>query len=40
MFRDEVALVYQQIQDSICEGLQIADGKAKFEEELWQRLIT
>ncbi len=37
MFRDEVALAYQAIQDSICEGLVLADGKAKFEEELWQR---
>ena len=37
MFREEVALAYQEIQDSICEGLAIADGKAKFEEELWQR---
>jgi len=37
MFREEVALAYQQIQDSICEGLVQADGKAKFEEELWER---
>lgn len=37
MFRDEVAAAYQQIQDSICEGLVQADGKAKFEEELWER---
>ncbi|MFI5453148.1 oxygen-dependent coproporphyrinogen oxidase [Pedobacter sp. UC225_61] len=37
MFRDEVAAAYQHIQDSICEGLVQADGKAKFEEELWQR---
>ncbi|TCC90458.1 oxygen-dependent coproporphyrinogen oxidase [Pedobacter frigiditerrae] len=37
MFRDEVALAYQEIQDSICEGLVQADGKAKFLEELWQR---
>lgn len=37
MFREEVAVAYQEIQDSICEGLQLADGKAKFEEELWQR---
>ncbi|MFD0941291.1 oxygen-dependent coproporphyrinogen oxidase [Pedobacter boryungensis] len=37
MFRDEVAAAYQNIQDSICEGLVQADGKAKFEEELWQR---
>ncbi|RZL49630.1 MAG: oxygen-dependent coproporphyrinogen oxidase [Pedobacter sp.] len=37
MFRDEVALAYQEIQNSICNGLTQADGKAKFEEELWQR---
>ena len=37
MFRDEVALAYQEIQDSICEGLVLSDGKVKFEEELWQR---
>lgn len=37
MFRDEVAVAYQQIQDSICAGLVQADGKAKFEEERWQR---
>ncbi|RYG19745.1 MAG: oxygen-dependent coproporphyrinogen oxidase [Chitinophagaceae bacterium] len=37
MFRDEVAAAYQHIQDQICEGLAQADGKAKFEEELWQR---
>ena len=37
MFRDEVAAAYQQIQDSICEGLVQADGKAKFEQELWER---
>jgi coproporphyrinogen III oxidase len=37
MFRDEVAAAYQHIQDSICEGLVQADGKAKFEEEVWQR---
>lgn len=37
MFREEVALAYQEIQDSICEGLALTDGKAKFEEELWQR---
>ncbi len=34
MFRDEVAAAYQQIQDSICEGLVQADGKANFEEDL------
>jgi len=37
MFRDEVAKAYQHIQDQICTGLAQADGKASFEEELWQR---
>lgn len=37
MFRDEVAAAYKHIQDQICEGLVEADGKAKFEEELWER---
>lgn len=37
MFRDEVAKAYQIIQDEICEGLEIADGKAKFEQEIWSR---
>ena len=37
MFKDKVADAYKQIQDSICSGLQIADGKAIFEEELWER---
>lgn len=37
MFKDKVAEAYKQIQDSICKGLEIADGKAVFEEELWER---
>lgn len=37
MFKDKVAEAYRQIQDSICKGLEIADGKALFEEELWER---
>jgi coproporphyrinogen III oxidase len=37
MFRDEVAAAYQEIQDRICEGLVQADGKAQFEEEIWER---
>ncbi|HTM97728.1 MAG TPA: oxygen-dependent coproporphyrinogen oxidase [Pedobacter sp.] len=37
MFRDKVTAAYQQIQDHICNGLAQADGKAKFEEELWSR---
>ena len=37
MFRDEVEAAYRHIQDQICIGLAEADGKAKFEEEIWQR---
>lgn len=37
MFRDKVATAYKQIQDSICAGLEIADGKGTFQEELWER---
>lgn len=32
-----IAEAYQQIQDEICAGLEIADGVGKFEEEKWQR---
>ena len=37
MFKEKVAERYKQIQDEICRGLEIADGKGKFEEELWER---
>ena len=37
IFKEEVAARYRQIQDEICKGLEIADGKGKFEEELWER---
>ncbi|MDQ1138838.1 oxygen-dependent coproporphyrinogen oxidase [Pedobacter agri] len=37
MFKEEVAERYKQIQDEICRGLEIADGKGKFQEELWER---
>lgn len=37
MFKEKVAEAYKQIQDSICNGLEVADGKALFEEELWER---
>jgi coproporphyrinogen III oxidase len=37
MFRDLVVAEYQKIQDQICAGLEIADGKSKFEEEVWSR---
>lgn len=37
MFKEEVAERYKLIQDEICRGLEIADGKGKFQEEIWQR---
>lgn len=37
VFKEKVAEAYKQIQDSICEGLEIADGKGLFVEELWER---
>ncbi|TKC09472.1 oxygen-dependent coproporphyrinogen oxidase [Pedobacter frigoris] len=37
VFKDRVVAAYQQIQDEICKSLELADGKAKFEEELWKR---
>ncbi|MCD0490015.1 oxygen-dependent coproporphyrinogen oxidase [Pedobacter sp. MC2016-14] len=37
MFRDKVVAEYKKIQDDICEGLTIADGKGRFEEEIWTR---
>ncbi|MGB4774897.1 MAG: oxygen-dependent coproporphyrinogen oxidase [Daejeonella sp.] len=35
--KDKIAQAYQQIQDEICYGLELADGKSKFIEEMWQR---
>ena len=37
MFRDQVVAEYQKIQDEICSGLEEADGKGRFEEEIWTR---
>lgn len=37
VFKEKVAEAYKQIQDSICAGLEIADGKGLFVEELWER---
>jgi coproporphyrinogen III oxidase len=37
VFKDRVVAAYQQIQDQICKSLELADGKAKFEEEIWNR---
>jgi len=35
--KEKIAEAYQLIQDEICTGLELADGSAKFQEELWQR---
>lgn len=35
--KDRIAAEYQKIQDEICSVLEALDGKAKFEEEIWER---
>ena len=35
--KEEIAEIYQQIQDYICEGISKADGKGYFEEDKWDR---
>jgi len=35
--RERIAEEYQKIQDEICRALEMLDGKAKFEEEIWER---
>ena len=35
--KEQIAADYQQIQDEICRALEVVDGKAKFEEEKWER---
>lgn len=35
--KEQIAESYRQIQDEICAGLELADGKGKFEEEIWTR---
>ncbi|MHB1176945.1 MAG: oxygen-dependent coproporphyrinogen oxidase [Daejeonella sp.] len=35
--KEKVAESYRQIQDEICAGLELADGKSTFEEETWER---
>lgn len=35
--KEQIAADYQQIQDEICLALELADGKARFEEEKWER---
>lgn len=35
--KEQIAEQYQLIQDEICAGLEMADGGAKFVEEIWER---
>jgi coproporphyrinogen III oxidase len=35
--KEEIALIYQEIQDYICQKLEIADGKGSFREDKWDR---
>ncbi|WP_428331348.1 oxygen-dependent coproporphyrinogen oxidase [Mucilaginibacter sp.] len=35
--REQITADYQLIQDEICAALELADGKAHFEEEKWER---
>src|SRR5690606_22906018 len=35
--KERIAIIYQKIQDEICAALEALDGKAKFEEEVWER---
>ncbi|SDP91951.1 coproporphyrinogen oxidase [Mucilaginibacter sp. OK268] len=35
--KEQIATDYQQIQDEICAALEQTDGKARFEEEKWER---
>lgn len=37
MIKDTFYSYIKQLQDSICAGLEAADGKAKFKEDLWKR---
>lgn len=35
--KEEIAEIYRQMQDHICQSLEIADGKGKFREDAWDR---
>jgi coproporphyrinogen III oxidase len=37
MKTDEIARTFRTIQDEICAGLELLDGKAHFHEDLWER---
>jgi coproporphyrinogen III oxidase len=35
--KEEIALIYQNLQDHICHQLELKDGTGKFKEDLWNR---
>lgn len=35
--KEEIVSYFKSLQDSICKGLELADGSAKFKEDLWTR---
>jgi len=35
--KEEIAVIYQEIQDYICNGLEVGDGKGRFIEDKWER---
>lgn len=35
--KEEIALIYQEMQDYICKGLEKGDGRGKFVEDKWER---
>jgi coproporphyrinogen III oxidase len=35
--KEDIAAWFQDLQDGICHGLEEADGKGKFKEDLWER---
>lgn len=37
LHRENIASWFQELQDSICQGLEQTDGSGKFHEDIWQR---
>lgn len=35
--KEDIARIYQQMQDHICESLELSDGTGKFQEDVWKR---
>src|SRR3954470_7133642 len=35
--KEQITTDYKSIQDEICAALELSDGEAKFEEEVWER---